>query len=84
MKIIAIFALILSLFFGQTSYANECMLPESLENGAIFKSFTVGSEKIKNAKILEIDMKTCWMKVVRVSLNREVWINLRLLSSITP
>ena len=84
MKSIVTSVLMACILFCSSSYASECTLPESLEAGAVFKSFTVGSRTIKNAKILEVNATSCWMKVVRLSVNEEVWVNLRLLSTITP
>ncbi len=70
--------------FGGAAYAEDCSLPGNIESGVTYRSLMVGDNTIVNAQIVEIDYETCWMKVFRVGINEEIWMNLRLLSTIIP
>ena len=72
------------ILFGSLSYADECTLPDNVKTGVVYESFVVGSNKYSNAEIVEINTASCWMKIVRVSINKELWLNLKLLSAIVP
>ena len=69
---------------GGAAYAEDCTLPGNIESGVTYKSLMVGDNTIVNAKIVEVDYETCWMKVYRVGIDEEIWMNLRLLSTIIP
>lgn len=73
-----------AVLFGSAAYANDCSLPDNIETGVTYKSLMVGDNNIVNAQIVDIDYETCWMKVYRVGINEEIWMNLRLLSTIIP
>ena len=70
--------------FGGSSYANDCSLPGNIESGVTYKSLMVGDNTIVNVQIVDVDYETCWVKVFRVGINEEIWMNLRLLSTIIP
>ncbi len=69
---------------GSVAYANDCSLPGNIEEGVTYSSLMVGNNKIVNVRIVDVDYETCWMKVYRVGINEEIWMNLRLLSTIVP
>jgi len=73
-----------ALFCGGAAYAENCSLPDNIETGVTYKSLMVGDNTIVNAQIVDVDYDTCWMKVFRVGINEEIWMNLRLLSTIIP
>ena len=67
--------------FGSSS---TCVLPKFFKEGAQFDHLTlVGSGDLIDAKIIEIDKKFCWAKVIRVDYpNESIWINLKFLGRI--
>ena len=84
MKSIISTSILAAALFGSSAYAENCSLPGNIESGVTYKSLMVGDNTIVNAQIVEVDYETCWMKVFRVGINEEIWMNLRLLSTIIP
>ena len=84
MKNLIKISILATALFGGSSYANDCSLPGNIESGVTYKSLMVGDNTIVNVQIVDVDYETCWMKVFRVGINEEIWMNLRLLSTIIP
>ena len=84
MKNLIKISILTTALFGGAAYANDCNLPANVEAGVTYKSLMVGDNIIVNVKIVDVDYETCWMKVYRVGINEEMWMNLRLLSTIIP
>ena len=84
MKNIIKTSILTAALFGGAAYANDCSLPSNVKTGATYSSLMVGNNKIVNVRIVDVDYETCWMKVYRVGINEEIWMNLRLLSTIVP
>lgn len=93
MKKIVLFLAILTLIVCSSAQADSCVVPKFLKEGAIFW-IRSNAQEAKLIKIVEIDKKSCWIKIKKVTRVQNmnaykiekigVWLNLNTIDMILP